>query len=95
VPNITPVGAAVRVLGPKTENFNKYILPTFEIKMHCSSASLARLLQNFCRIWGLRAGSCVKIRGDSLKGFLSYGGFNMRGSSYSKFSVPLVANQMK
>ena len=32
MPNITPVGAAVRVLVPKTENFNKYILPTFEIK---------------------------------------------------------------
>ena len=51
--------------------------------------SLARFLLIFQRLWGSIMLGHVKIGENSIKGIHSYGGINLRGSSYPKFLMPL------
>ena len=75
-------------MGPKNENFAKFrnIMTVMESKRLAPAHSLHDLkkkIHKFAQVFGdLHIESCIKIWGDLLKGFQSYGGLNLRESSY-------------
>jgi len=86
MPNSTPIGAKIRVCGPKTE-----ILLNFRI----ITPAGAYPLRDFYKIYNDSSAFsdvlAVKIWMDLLKGLRSYGAFQLRGGVFPNFQCPLAA----